>query len=575
MRFGFGANLLSANAVTEIPVFGNGSWLLSFRRSYSDIIESSLYNKFYDFMSDNDESSTQNVPGFGRGGRGGRGIQQEASRPDFYFYDINSKISILPTQKDIFALSFYNGKDNLNESQELGGLNLLNNSDNTQTSGTRVSDETTKWGNLGVSFKWSRQWHDRFNSNILVAGSKYFSEKIIDRSFNSENPVSDDTSQVFRGVRAFASEEDNQINDLTFRMDNEWHLSSAHKIGFGAWISEIATDYLATLNDTLEIINRNTRARQTTLYLQDKIRLFDSWDFTLGMRGTYFNNTESFYYEPRVSMNYAISNKLRLKGAWGKYNQFINRITNEDVLEGSRDFWLVADENLEPSSAEHKILGLSYETKKYLFEVEAYHKNIDNLIEFSRRFQRKADYNSLFFFGDGISKGIEFLVQKKMGALSGWLSYTLGDVTYTFPKLNNGEPFPASHDRTHELKFVNTLTKGKWNFSATWIFASGHPYTAPEAQYYIELLDGDAQSYIHVGEKNTNLLPNYHRMDVSVSRRFTESKNWDFEAGLSIFNLYNNQNVWYRKYDLEVTPIVVTDVVMLGITPTLYFKVNF
>ena len=56
-----------------------------------------------------------------------------------------------------------------------------------------------------------------------------------------------------------------------------------------------------------------------------------------------------------------------MKGATGLYNQFIHRIINEDVLEGSRDFWLVADENLMPSSAQHYILGLEYETPGFLF----------------------------------------------------------------------------------------------------------------------------------------------------------------------------------------------------------------
>ena len=42
-----------------------------------------------------------------------------------------------------------------------------------------------------------------------------------------------------------------------------------------------------------------------------------------------------------------------------------------------------------------------------------------------------------------------------------------------------------------------------------------------------------------------------------------------------IYNLYDNTNVWYREYDLETTPIVITDVTMLGITPTLFMKVYF
>ena len=87
----------------------------------------------------------------------------------------------------------------------------------------------------------------------------------------------------------------------------------------------------------------------------------------------------------------------------------------------------------------------------------------------------------------------------------------------------------------------------------TWVFASGQAYTAPESQYYLQLLDGGSQGYIHVGDKNSQRLPDYHRMDVSASRFFNAHK-WQFEAGLLVFNLYNRTNVQYRKYDLEVTP---------------------
>lgn len=42
----------------------------------------------------------------------------------------------------------------------------------------------------------------------------------------------------------------------------------------------------------------------------------------------------------------------------------------------------------------------------------------------------------------------------------------------------------------------------------------------PQSQYAIEPLDGETISYIHVGEKNGERLAAYHRLDLSVSRRF-------------------------------------------------------
>jgi len=98
-------------------------------------------------------------------------------------------------------------------------------------------------------------------------------------------------------------------------------------------------------------------------------------------------------------------------------------------LEGNRDFWLLADKQLAPNFAEHRILGLSYENADFLFDIEAYHNDLDGVAEFSQRFRRRPGQapEDLFFLGTGISRGVEFLAQKKSGKLNGWLSYTLGE----------------------------------------------------------------------------------------------------------------------------------------------------
>jgi len=160
--------------------------------------------------------------------------------------------------------------------------------------------------------------------------------------------------------------------------------------------------------------------------------------------------------------------------------------------------------------------------------------------------------------------------------LTGWVSYTLGDVEHQFPNLNEGEPFSADHDRAHELKVVGTYTHGLWNLSSTWVFASGNAYTSPESQYALEMLDGEVISYIHVGDKNLSRLPDYHRLDFSVSRAFNDRRGkYNGEFGMSVFNFYNHSNVSYRSYDLDTSPIIVTDVLGLGFTPSLFIKINF
>ena len=297
---------------------------------------------------------------------------------------------------------------------------------------------------------------------------------------------------------------------------------------------------------------------------------------TLGGRASYYNGTAEWYVEPRFSALVAITANLRLKGAYGRYHQFVNRVVNENVTEGSRDFWLLADGDLvDVQGSTHYVAGAAYEQGDFLFDVEAYHKELDGLSEFSLRFRRTGlETEQLFFNGTGTARGIEFLAQKRVGRLTGWLTYTIADVEHRFPGLNDGDPFPALHDQRHEFKAVSAAQLGRWNVSATWTYGSGKPYTAPEAEFSIELLDGETQNFIHVGEKNSLRLPAYHRLDVAAQYHFTLG-GFRGDIGVSVFNLYNRTNVWYREFDLTTSPALVTDVSYLGVTPNISIRMEY
>ena len=236
---------------------------------------------------------------------------------------------------------------------------------------------------------------------------------------------------------------------------------------------------------------------------------------------------------------------------------------------------MLADSVLRPTSAQHSVLGVSYETQRFLFDLEGYYKSLDGVTQFSTRSRRGPGqaFTDLFFSGTGVAKGVELLVQKKAGPLTGWVSYSLSRVEYDLDGFNNGEPFAASHDQTHELKTVGIYQLGPWTFSGTWVYGSGRPFTEPESEYVVELLDGTSFSYIHVGGKNAERLPAYHRLDLGATRRF-ESDRFFYELNVSAFNTYGRNNVWYRKFDLSDGAVVVTDVTTLPFMPSIGFRMG-
>jgi hypothetical protein len=260
-----------------------------------------------------------------------------------------------------------------------------------------------------------------------------------------------------------------------------------------------------------------------------------------------------------------------LKAAWGQYRQFVNRVENEDVLQGSRDFWLLADSTLPPTAAEHRIVGAAFDRPQWSINVEAYDKNLTDIALFSRRYRQAFGVNtgSFFYTGDGRARGLEVMLEKKRGALTGWSSYTLSKTTSTFADVDQGAEFPSSVDQRHELKGFGAYAMGKWQVSATALYGSGRPYTAPVAQYQVKLLDGSTQTYVHVGAKNSERLPSYQRADIALSRTIRTEGTFNWKVALSLYNVTNRRNVSYRQFDLSTSPMTITDIAQLGFTPSI------
>jgi ferric enterobactin receptor len=567
IRGGAGLNLLSLNAYFEMPLSKKISFLVAGRRSYTDILQSNVFQNIAN-------TSIQNKNATGINSNALPNTNVNSIQPLFYFYDWNSKLSIRPSDKDVMTLSLYNGKDFLDQSRKYTRPLISGQYDRLFNA---TVDEKTNWGNQGISGKWSRQWNKKFYTNTLLAGSEYFSNYDRDAVLKLEIPAQDSTIFSVRQT----TKENNTVRDLSARIDAEWLLSATHKIELGASLTQSDINYKNLRNDTLLILERNQSAQYSSLYLSDNWQVGKKLSLTGGIRASYYQLTDQFLYEPRFSFAYFITDKIKFKGAYGNYYQFVNRIINENLSEGSRDFWLMADgTQVKLSGSQHYIVGFSHETNGWLLDVEAYHKDLQNISEFSLRFRTGAQITSatqLFFTGNGYAEGVDILLQKKSGNYTGWASYTIGRVRNTYADFNDGKEFPALNDQLHEFKITQNYTLGAWNFSSTFIFGSGKPYSEPAGQYSLSLLDGRDLSYVGVGTKNGSRLSPYHRLDVSVHHKFMfdKARKIKGDLGLSVFNLYNRRNIWYYQYDFTQKPAVITEVTYLSITPNVSLTIDF
>ena len=212
--------------------------------------------------------------------------------------------------------------------------------------------------------------------------------------------------------------------------------------------------------------------------------------------------------------------------------------------------------------------------------------------------------NNVFKSGDGKSYGIEFLLRKDKGALTGWVSYALSRTEYEFGRQNQGDAFVPRHDRSHVVNGVMNVDldnvwnefsgdafetdDSKWTLGLNFIYASGQPITVPGSAYYINTLPdwnsltGGADSSpgygLYPAAINSYRLPDYIRMDVSVTYE-KDYGSWSIAPYLQIFNIGNRGNTWFIQYNEEfengALKQEIEKVNMLPLLPSLGVTIKF
>jgi hypothetical protein len=109
--------------------------------------------------------------------------------------------------------------------------------------------------------------------------------------------------------------------------------------------------------------------------------------------------------------------------------------------------------------------------------------------------------------------------------------------------------------------------------AVTGLISSGRVYTPNNNLMIRENENANYTLVAESGTRNSKRLPIVHRIDISMTRSLRLlSKNWDI--GISIFNVFNRRNISHRSYNLTTDPFITTDIVMLGLTPTLSIRLE-
>ena len=545
-----GLGIISAKLNVEGPIQkGKSSFLLSGRRSYADV--------FTGLAKDTNLRSNK-----------------------LYFYDLNAKMNYTLGEKDRLYLSGYFGRDFLKLDKQFG----------------------LDWGNVTGTLRWNHIFNNKLFSNTSFIFSNFDYKIDLSSSNNSVNIFS-------------------QIKDVNLKQEFQWYAGDRHNLRFGFNTiyhnikpGEVTSSGTTSFND---FFLQNRYSWDNAVFITDTWRAAHWLNITFGARASSFgiygpgnfyevdgdgNITDTLKYakgqlvknyfnmEPRLAVSFIINNTSSIKASYVRNAQNLHLIANS-VTNFPTDKWIASSNIIKPEISDQYAMGWykNLDGNNYELTAETYYKQLYNQIDY----RSGADVytndaiESQILFGIGRAYGIETMLKKKSGKLTGWLAYTLSKTERKIDGINDGAWYNARQDRTHEVAIVGNyqLTK-KWNLSANWVYYTGDAVTFPAGKYVI-----DNQIVFYYTQRNAYRMPAYHRLDVGATYQWSgaprwlhwalseaQAKRWSSELAFGVFNAYGRENAYiisFRQNEDEPSKTDAVQTSLFKFVPSISYNFKF
>lgn len=536
---------LTSKLMLEGPIVKDkGSFIVSGRRSYIDIFLKPLISL--------------SVP------------SDEKVGLDMYFYDLNAKANYRIDDKNRVFLSFYSGSD-------IFGTSFADSYDSFAAG--------IFWGNLIGAVRWNSQLGPRLFMNTTATVSDFKSGVRSEFSFKDI------------GIeQSFSAKYSSGIRDYALKLDFDYIPGPSHFIRFGGSIIDHTYNPGAIgINAKFEDFNldtligyNNARSKEFNIYAEDDFTIGDL-KANIGLHASGFLIGDEFYnsLQPRIGLRYLFNNGYSIKASYATMKQYINLLTSE-ALTTPFDLWVPSTERIKPQFSWQAAAGVAKTFKDdYELSIEAYYKKMENVISYNpgESFFNDAfgetDWESKVTQGLGETYGMEFLLQRSFGRLTGWIGYTLSWNWRQFDNINGGEKFPFKYDRRHDFSIVATYRlSDKVTISGNWIYATGNAITIPNFKYpYFRSGDGE-WSYDYeienIDKKNSFRMSDSHRLDLSVEFH-KKKKHWERTWVIGVYNAYNHKNPFFifPDYDFTQDKTVFKEVSLLPFLPSVAYQFKF
>ncbi len=495
--------------------------------------------------------------------------ESEKNTVQYFFTDINAKLSHYFNDRTHAFVSMYYGKDkigiSLRESQSL----------------TDRYDESFNfdWGNFLVQTGVNHRFNSRLSAEFTGAFTKFFSGNRMTLDYTIVGP---ELEQPLRNFSDYKSR--NNVNDYIVRADFKHINSETSTLRFGAsgtWHnfmpSHISRRYIFnSVNVAGTDTTNRLDAAEIGLYAENEWRPSDNIIANAGINASTFivNGRAKYGISPRLSASWNFADNWALKGALTRTTQYVHMMQSS-FLALPTDQWIPVSGDLKPQTANKISLALYRETadKQYTFGMEAYYKDMRNILEYKDDYYLTPPidmWTAQVCAGRGTAKGIDFKVEKHTGRLTGHVAYSLGWANRTFAEKNQGRTYPARFDNRHTINIlVNWNISRKLQLNAAWTGHTGNRFTMSMQEWDTSTSPSYGGSLVGVQAPLNNCrLPFYHNLDLAVNI-LTKNGYWS----ISIYNAYNHRNAIAVYKDIKTGKFKLTR--FLPIIPSISYTWKF
>ena len=505
-----------------------------------------------------------------------------------YFYDLNTKLSYNINENNNIYLSGYFGRDVFEISD---------------------SFENT-YGNTVINFRWNHLYSAKLFSNLSVIYSDYYYGLALNfvefdwksgiKNFNLKYDLKHYITSNFKleyGLNSlYLTFNPGEINPTTetsginpynlikkyafenaIYVDAEHQLNSKLAVSYGLRLSSFQrlgqselnryeNDHAVSFNEELQIYEKGQVIGTDTYDRSDVI--------------TSFMNLE-----PRLAVALQINENSSVKASYNRMSQYLHLLSNTSSPT-PLDVWAPSGKYIKPQLLDQVALGYfrTFKDNKYALEVETFYKDIQNRIDYIDGANLIANdaIEQIILNGKARAYGLEVLLRKNEGRLTGWIAYTLSKSEQQTPGrttaesgINNGNWYNTPHDKTHDISITSSYNLSeKWSFSGNVIFQTGQPTTFPNGQY-----EYNGINIPNYEARNSSRLTTYHRLDLSAiyNPNPKSTKRWKGEWVIGVYNVYGRKNassITFRE-NRDTGANEARRLALFGVIPSISYNFKF